>query len=105
MNPKITEHHRSKPTYIYLRQSTPGQVSHHQESTDRQYALSEKALELGRSQSLIRPLDRELGKTGTEMGGAGGLQDLGADVSMGQVGAVFALEVSRLVRAWTSTVG
>ena len=39
MNPKIQEHHRSKPAYIYLRQSTPGQVLHHRESTERQYAL------------------------------------------------------------------
>jgi DNA invertase Pin-like site-specific DNA recombinase len=76
MNPKITEHHRSKPAYIYLRQSTPGQVRHHQESTERQYALREKALELGRSQSLIRTLDRELGKTGTEMGGREGFKTL-----------------------------
>ena len=67
MNPKIQEHHRSKPAYIYLRQSTPSQVRHHQESTERQYALREKALELGWSESLIRTLDRDLGKTGTEM--------------------------------------
>src|SRR5258706_459325 len=69
MNPKIQEHHRSKPAYIYLRQSTPSQVRHHQESTERQYALREKALELGWSESLIRTLDRDLGKTGTEMAG------------------------------------
>ena len=47
MNPKVQEHHRSKPAYIYLRQSTPGQVLHHRESTERQYALREKARELG----------------------------------------------------------
>ena len=69
MNPKIADHHRSKPAYIYLRQSTPGQVRHHQESTERQYALREKALELGWSESLIRTLDRDLGRTGTEMAG------------------------------------
>ena len=46
MNPKIAEHHRSRPAYIYLRQSTPSQVRHHQESTERQYALREKAVEL-----------------------------------------------------------
>ncbi len=67
MNPKIQEHHRSKPAYIYLRQSTPGQVLHHRESTERQYALREKARELGWSESLIRTLDQDLGKTGTEM--------------------------------------
>src|SRR5215471_17005124 len=88
MNSKITERHRSKPAYIYLRQSTPGQVRHHQESTERQYALREKALELGWSASLIRTLDRDLGKTGTEMAGREDFKTLVADVSMGQVGAV-----------------
>jgi DNA invertase Pin-like site-specific DNA recombinase len=99
MNPKIRDHHRSRPAYIYLRQSTPGQVRHHQESTERQYALREKALELGWSESLIRILDRDLGKTGTEMAGREDFKTLVADVSMGQVGAVFALEVSRLARS------
>ena len=99
MNPKIQEHHRSKPAYIYLRQSTPSQVRHHQESTERQYALREKALELGWSESLIRTLDRDLGKTGTEMARREDFKTLVAEVSMGQVGAVFALEVSRLARS------
>ena len=99
MNPKIQEHHRSKPAYIYLRQSTPSQVRHHQESTERQYALREKALELGWSESLIRTLDRDLGKTGTEMARREDFKTLVAEVSLGQVGAVFALEVSRLARS------
>src|ERR1700680_3139314 len=99
MNPKITELHRTKPAYIYLRQSTPGQVRHHQESTERQYALREKAVELGWSLPLIRTLDRDLGKTGTEMSAREDFKTLVADVSMGQVGAVFALEVSRLARS------
>jgi len=99
MNPKIQPHHLSKPAYIYLRQSTPSQVRHHQESTERQYALREKALELGWSQSLIRTLDRDLGKTGTEMARREDFKTLVAEVSMGQVGAVFALEVSRLARS------
>jgi DNA invertase Pin-like site-specific DNA recombinase len=99
MNPKITEHHRSRPAYIYLRQSTPSQVRHHQESTERQYALREKALDLGWSESLIHTLDRDLGKTGTEMAGREDFKTLVAEVSMGQVGAVFALEVSRLARS------
>jgi DNA invertase Pin-like site-specific DNA recombinase len=99
MNPRIQERHRSKPAYIYLRQSTPNQVRHHQESTERQYALREKALEPGWSESLIRLLDRDLGKTGTEMARREDFKTLVAEVSMGQVGAVFALEVSRLARS------
>ena len=99
MNPKIAEHHRSRSAYVYLRQSTPGQVLHHQESTERQYALREKAQELGWSEALIRTLDGDLGKTGTLTAGREDFKTLVADVSMGQVGAVFALEASRLSRS------
>lgn len=99
MNSKITEQHRSRPAYIYIRQSTPGQVLHHHESTERQYALRGMALELGWSESAIRTLDRDLGMTGTEMTRREDFKTLVADVSMGQVGAVFALEVSRLARS------
>ena len=99
MNPKISDDHRRKPAYIYLRQSTPGQVRHHQESTERQYALREKAIDLGWSEGTVRILDRDLGKTGTEMTARDDFKTLVADVSMGQVGAVFALEVSRLARS------
>jgi DNA invertase Pin-like site-specific DNA recombinase len=99
MNPKITEQHRSRPAYIYVRQSTNAQVLHHQESTERQYALRTMALELGWSESAIRTLDRDLGLTGTEMTRREDFKTLVADVSMGQVGAVFALEVSRLARS------
>ena len=99
MNPKIAEHHRSRSAYVYLRQSTPGQVLHHQESTERQYALREKAEELGWSQASIRTLDRDLGKSGTQTAGREDFKTLVADVSMGQVGAVLALEVSRLSRS------
>ncbi len=99
MNPKITEQHRSRPAYIYVRQSTNAQVLHHQESTERQYALRAMALELGWSESAIRTLDRDLGMTGTEMTRREDFKVLVTDVSMGQVGAVFALEVSRLARS------
>ena len=99
MNTKITTAHYSKPAYIYVRQSTPGQVLHHQESTERQYALQEKAVALGWSDTAIRVLDRDLGRSGTQMTGREDFKTLVADVSMGQVGAVFALEVSRLARS------
>src|ERR1700757_4496324 len=99
MNPKITEQHRRKPAYVYLRQSTPGQVRHHRESTERQYALREKAQELGWNQAVIHVLDHDLGISGAQMAGREDFKTLVADVSMGQVGAVFALEVSRLARS------
>ena len=99
MNPQITEHHRSKPAYVYVRQSTLAQVRHHQESTERQYALREKARELGWNELEIRILDRDLGMSGAQTTGREDFKTLVAEVSMGQVGAVFALEVSRLARS------
>src|SRR5437763_15774606 len=99
MNPKITELHRSKPAYVYVRQSTLAQVRHHQQSTERQYALREKAQELGWSEPSIRILDRDLGMSGAQTTGRDDFKTLVAEVSMGQVGAVFALEASRLARS------
>lgn len=99
MNPQITEQHRSKSAYVYVRQSTLAQVRHHQESTERQYALREKALELGWNDPEIHVLDRDLGMSGAQTTGREDFKTLVAEVSMGQVGAVFALEVSRLARS------
>src|SRR5207248_5197720 len=88
-----------QPAYIYVRQSTLAQVRHHQESTERQYALRQKALELGWSEPSTRILDRDLGISGAHTTGRTDFKTLVADVSMGQVGAVFALEASRLARS------
>lgn len=100
MSAQITPQHREKPAYIYLRQSSPGQVRHHQESTQRQYALKEKALSLGWNKELIRTLDGDLGHSAAPQSAPrGDFKTLVAEVSMGQVGAVFALEVSRLARS------
>jgi DNA invertase Pin-like site-specific DNA recombinase len=99
MNSKITEQHYNKPAYVYVRQSTMGQVRHHQESTERQYALRQKAMELGWSEGAIRTLDRDLGRSGAQMTGREDFKTLVSDISLGQVGAVFALEVSRLARS------
>lgn len=99
MNSTISEQHLSKTAYVYVRQSTLAQVRHHQESTERQYALREKALELGWSKPAVQILDQDLGKSGTQSAGREDFKTLVAEVSMGQVGAVFALEVSRLARS------
>ena len=99
MNSTISEQHLNKTAYVYVRQSTMAQVRHHQESTERQYALQQKALELGWSQPGVQVLDHDLGKSGTQMMGREDFKTLVAEVSMGRVGAVFALEVSRLARS------
>jgi hypothetical protein len=56
MSVTIAEHHQEKQAYIYVRQSTMGQVRFHRESTERQYALRDKALELGWTADRIRVL-------------------------------------------------
>lgn len=96
---KVENQHSQKAAYIYLRQSTMAQVHNHQESTERQYALKDKALGLGWTPSMIRILDRDLGVSGAHMTGREDFKTLVADVSMGKVGAVFALEASRLARS------
>lgn len=96
---KVQEHHRARPAYVYIRQSTLGQVRHHQESTERQYSLKDKALEMDWSPGAIRILDGDLGVSGAHMTGREDFKKLVAEVSMGRVGAVFALEVSRLARS------
>lgn len=99
MSTLITDAHRSKPAYIYVRQSTLAQVRHNQESTERQYALQDKALALGWPQRSVRVLDRDLGQSGAQMSSREDFKTLVSDVAMGLVGAVFALEVSRLARS------
>lgn len=96
---KIQAHHRQKMAYVYLRQSTMAQVHHHQESTNRQYALKDRARELGWLPDQIRVLDADLGLSGTQMNTRQDFKTVVADVSLEKVGAVFALEASRLSRS------
>jgi DNA invertase Pin-like site-specific DNA recombinase len=93
---KIQRNHLEKPAYIYIRQSSMAQVRHHQESTERQYALEAKARELGWQE--VRVLDGDLGISGAQMAGRNDFKIVVTDVSMRKVGAVFALEASRLAR-------
>ena len=99
MSSKIKEYHKEKMAYVYLRQSTMGQVLHHQESTERQYALKDRALACGWMLEKIRVLDGDLGISGTQGSNREDFKHLVADVSMNKVGAIFALEASRLSRS------
>ena len=96
---KITSHHTERMAYVYLRQSTVQQVLHNQESTERQYALKNRALECGWPTERIRVLDGDLGISGAHMNNRRDFQTLVADVSLAKVGAIFALEASRLSRS------
>jgi DNA invertase Pin-like site-specific DNA recombinase len=94
---KITEQHLSRNAYVYLRQSTPAQVRFHRESTERQYNLVNKAQVLGWRPEQIRVLDGDLGQSAAT--NRGDFKILVGDVAMGQVGAIFSLEGSRLARS------
>jgi DNA invertase Pin-like site-specific DNA recombinase len=96
---KIAERHLSREACIYIRQSTMGQVRFNQESTERQYHLAEKAQSLGWSPQQIRILDRDLGQSGARTTKREDFKTLVSDVAMGQVGAIFSLEASRLARS------
>ena len=96
---QIQPRYHQKMAYVYLRQSTMGQVRHHQESTARQYALKDRALSLGWQSDQIRVLDADLGFSGTQINNREDFKTLVADVSLEKVGAVFALEASRLSRS------
>jgi len=99
MNSRIQSYHQQKMACIYLRQSTMFQVLHNQESTDRQYALRQKALQYGWDPTLIRIMDADLGQSGSHATHREDFKTLVAEVSMGTVGAIFVLEASRLSRS------
>jgi DNA invertase Pin-like site-specific DNA recombinase len=96
---KIADRHLSRQACIYVRQSTLAQVRSNQESTERQYNLLNKARSLGWKAEQIRILDRDLGQSGAAATKRADFKTLVGDVAMGQIGAIFALEASRLARS------
>lgn len=95
---KIKPSHIQRDAYVYIRQSTPGQVEHHRESTARQYALADKAGQLGWSKQQIVIIDEDLGLSGSGSDKRSGFARLTSEVALAHVGIVLGLEVSRLAR-------
>jgi DNA invertase Pin-like site-specific DNA recombinase len=96
MNPKLTPDRLRRRAVVYVRQSSPGQVLHHQESQRRQYGLLDHARELG-FQDVVA-IDDDLGRTASGLVERPGFQRLVGAVCTGEVGAVFCIEASRLAR-------
>jgi DNA invertase Pin-like site-specific DNA recombinase len=96
MNDKITGKHLERAAYVYIRQSTLHQVRNNLESGRLQYALRDRARELGFKQVVV--IDEDLGLSGTGSRERPGFGRLLAAVCNGEAGAVFALEASRLAR-------
>jgi len=95
---KIKPTHRQRGAFVYVRQSTPTQVEHNRESTERQYALADRAVELGWPRKQVTVVDEDLGLSGSSTDKRSGFARLIAAVAMRLVGIVLGLEVSRLAR-------
>src|SRR5690349_5174063 len=100
---KVTSSHLSRAALIYVRQSTLAQLERNTESTARQYDLVNRARQLGWPREAIRVIDGDQGISGSVTGQRAGFEGLVAEVALGQVGIILALEASRLARdnaAW-----
>jgi DNA invertase Pin-like site-specific DNA recombinase/DNA-binding transcriptional regulator YiaG len=95
---KVTASHLARTAYLYVRQSTLRQVLENTESTERQYALRQRAVAFGWPSGQIVVIDQDQGQSGASAADREGFQRLVADVGMGRAGIVLGLEVSRLAR-------
>jgi len=95
---KIKPGHLQRDAFVYVRQSSPSQVEHNRESTERQYALANRAVELGWPRQKVTVVDEDLGLSGASADKRTGFARLIAAVAMRVVGIVLGLEVSRLAR-------
>ena len=96
---KITERHRQRRAVVYVRQSTLVQVERNTESAQRQYALRDRAIDLGWPAASVVVVDEDTGRSGASTDGRLGFKELVAEVGLGQVGLILSLEVSRLARS------
>ena len=92
---KITPDHLARGAFIYIRQSTVDQLANNHESRRRQYGLADRARALGWTDVTV--IDDDLGRSGSGVSRPG-FERLLAAICEGRVGAVFAIEASRLAR-------
>ena len=93
-----TAAHRAKLAYVYVRQSSVQQVRQHQESTELQYRLVERAVGLGWPRERVHVIDEDLGRSGATSDARHGFQRLLAEIGLGNAGLVLSLDASRLAR-------
>lgn len=96
---KIQPSHLKRLAVVYVRQSTLQQVERHQESTRLQYALKDRAIELGWASDQVLVIDEDLGRSGASAEGRPGFQRLVAEVGLDHIGIVLGIELSRLARS------
>src|SRR6202045_1851404 len=95
---RLTTAHRAKLAYVYVRQSSLNQVRQHQESTELQYRLVNRAVCLGWPHERVQVIDEDLGKSGADSIERHGFQKLIAEIGLGNAGLVVSLDASRLAR-------
>jgi DNA invertase Pin-like site-specific DNA recombinase len=95
---KLTPSQLRRAAVVYVRQSSPSQLERNTESTQRQYALVNRAVELGFPRAAVVVIDEDLGVSGSGVADRSGFARLAAEVALGHVGLVLGLEVSRLAR-------
>ncbi len=95
---KIRPDHLDRAAVVYVRQSSRQQVLEHSESTRLQYALAERAVALGWARSQVAVIDDDLGVSAATADSRRGFARLVAEVTMGRVGVVLGIEMSRLAR-------
>jgi DNA invertase Pin-like site-specific DNA recombinase len=96
---KVGDRHLERLAVVYVRQSTRQQVADHGESTRLQYGLVQRAVTLGWQTSRVMVIDEDLGKSGASTAGRAGFQRLVTEITIGHVGLVLGLEMSRLARS------
>ena len=96
---KIRADHLERRAFVYVRQSTNFQVVHHRESTERQYNLRQRAIDLGWSAQAVDVVDEDQGQSAASAEHRAGFQRLVSEISLGRVGIVLMLEASRVARS------
>src|SRR5260370_17088905 len=95
-NSKVTAAHLRRCALVYVRQSTTAQVQYNRESTERQYRLAERAVELGWAREQIKVLDQDLGISGSGLAERARFTHMTADVPLVHLDILLRLEVSPL---------
>jgi DNA invertase Pin-like site-specific DNA recombinase len=90
----ITSRHLERKAVVYIRQSSPHQVISNQESLRLQYALSQRARDLGWHEADIEVIDADLGMSGAAATHRRGFKELVARVTLGEVGLILSIEVT-----------
>src|ERR1700761_6543377 len=94
----VTPTHLARKAWVYIRQSTPHQIVSNQESLRLQYALCQRARELGWHDADIDVIDADLGLSGASAAQRSGFKELVGRVGLSEVGLILSIDVTRLAR-------